>query len=101
MKTAGESDDRRFASRKKRKREESPDSHSPQLARASDYRATRLVTPGSRISRQAQASHDSRLRKVPQKIKPPVTFAPRRQDCGKPRPCLFRRSAFGKGEKVG
>jgi len=46
MKTAGESDDRRFASRKKRRREESPDSHSPQLARVSDYRATRLVTPG-------------------------------------------------------
>jgi hypothetical protein len=38
---------------------------------------------------------------VPQKIKPPVMLAPRRQACGKPQPCLFRRSAFGKGEKVG
>ena len=54
--SAGESDDRRFASRKGSGREESPDSHGPQLARASDHslwpskaaglRATRLVTPG-------------------------------------------------------
>ena len=46
MSPAGESDDRRCISRKRNTREESPDSHSPQLARVSDYRATRLVTPG-------------------------------------------------------
>ncbi len=98
---AGESDDRRCILRKRNTREESPDSHSPQLARVSDYRATRLVTPGGCVSQFAQASHDSRLRKVPQKIKPPVTLAPRRQAYGKPQSCLFRRSAFGKGEKGG
>src|ERR1700689_5552890 len=46
IKPAGESDDRRCFPRKRNTREESPDSHSPQLARVSDYRATRLVTPG-------------------------------------------------------
>ena len=42
-----------------------------------------------------------RLRKVPQKIKPPVMLRPRRQANGKPAARLFRSSSFGKGEKVG
>ncbi len=53
---AGESDDRRSVPCKRSRREESPDSHSPQLARVSDYRATRLVTPGGCVLQLAQAS---------------------------------------------
>jgi len=59
MSPAGESDDRRCISRKRNTREESPDSHSPQLARVSDYRATRLVTPGGCVLQLAQASEQN------------------------------------------
>ena len=52
---AGESDDRRFVSRKGSGREESPDSSCGELARAGHSRATRLVTPGGRAARFAKA----------------------------------------------
>src|SRR4029077_2903112 len=52
---AGESGDRRFASRKGSGREESPDSSCGELARAGHSRATRLVTPGGRAAHFAKA----------------------------------------------
>ena len=41
------------------------------------------------------------LRKVPQKIKPPVSSHLGGRPSAKPEAGLFRSSAFGKGEKVG
>src|SRR5580704_12010945 len=86
IKTADEPGDRRPASRKGRGREESPDSGRGELERAGHGRATRLVTPGGwSLFEVAGESprQGTRLRKVPQKIKPPVMLAPRRQARGK------------------
>jgi hypothetical protein len=80
---AGEPGDRRPAPRKRNGREESPDSSRGELERAGRGRATRLVTPGGCVTECAKASSAARLRKVPQKIKPPVMLAPRRQAFGK------------------
>lgn len=80
---AGEPGDHRPAPRKRNGREESPDSSRGELARAGRGRATRLVTPGGCVTECAKARSAARLRKVPQKMKPPVMLAPRRQAFGK------------------
>ena len=72
-------------------------------------RAARLVTPGGCASKarkcrsidQRESAFGARLRKVPQKIKPPVSFDLGGRPKAKPLARLLRSSAFGKGEKVG
>jgi len=94
MKSAGEPGDRWLSHRKMARREESPDtvpSHRehPSLASASSGQgATRLVTPGERISaKQASACGNAiRSRKVPQKIDRRGTA--RWHRAGKPARCL-------------
>ena len=82
-------------------REESPDSGRGELARVGHGRATRLVTPGGCAFGLRKRTRMARLRKVPQKIKPPVSLHLGGRPSGKPEARLFRSSAFGKGEKVG
>jgi hypothetical protein len=67
LRPAGEPGDRRFAFRKKCRREESPDSGHGELERVGHGRATRLVTPGGCVTRRAKVRRATRLRKVPQK----------------------------------
>jgi len=70
--SAGEPGDRRLAFRKRRRREESPDSGCGELARAGCGRATRLVTPGGCVTRSAKARHGDAATESATENKPPV-----------------------------
>jgi hypothetical protein len=80
---AGEPGDRWFAARKSGGREESPDS----IVVNSQEPSTKGNAPGNarglRIWETRRRLPETRLRKVPQKIKPPVSLALRWQVLGK------------------
>jgi len=80
---AGEPGDRWFAARKSGGREESPDS----IVVNSQEPSTKGNAPGNarglRVRKPRKRLLETRLRTVPQKIKPPVLLALRRQALGK------------------
>src|ERR1700690_3796165 len=83
MQSAGEPGDRRFAFRKKREREESPDSSCGELERAGHGRATRLVTPGGCATGRVKTYSGGAATESATENEPPVMLAPRRQAFGK------------------